>query len=58
MRRDSNGDLIKCSCVDKLTNELTETECSYCLGEGYIWDEHFLEPFQKWFRLLLAFLEV
>lgn len=48
MRRDSNGDLIKCSCVDELTNEpSTETECSYCLGEGYIWDEHFLRTFSE-----------
>lgn len=39
-RRDAEGDLIKCSCVDPVTNEPPrERRCTTCLGEGYQWDE-------------------
>jgi hypothetical protein len=41
-RKDSEGKLIKCACVSKLTDEPDrENECKYCLGEKYIWDERF-----------------
>lgn len=37
-----NDNRIKCECFNALTNEAnSETECKYCLGEGYIWDERF-----------------
>ena len=37
-----DGNRIQCECYDTLTNEAnSETECKYCLGEGYIWDERF-----------------
>ena len=33
---------IKCECYNTLTNESNhESQCDYCLGEGYIWDERF-----------------
>ena len=35
-----DGNRIQCECYNTLTNEAnSETECKYCLGEGYIWDE-------------------
>jgi hypothetical protein len=40
MRRDENNNLTKCECVDELTQEPDlDTECVYCQGEGYYWDE-------------------
>tara|TARA_Y100000310_G_C20641678_1_gene794302 strand:- start:902 stop:1483 length:582 start_codon:yes stop_codon:yes gene_type:complete len=40
MRRDSDNNLTACSCVDSSTGEPdTEAECSFCLGEGFYWDE-------------------
>ncbi|MAH50887.1 hypothetical protein CMI37_34040 [Candidatus Pacearchaeota archaeon] len=41
-RRDSNDKLIKCACVSLLSDEADkESQCNYCLGERYIWDESF-----------------
>jgi hypothetical protein len=43
-RRDSEGHVIKCKCVSGITIEPnTESQCPYCLGEGFIWDEKFEE---------------
>lgn len=43
-RRDSNGDKILCSCVDKVTGEPSrESKCPTCHGEKYIWDEQELQ---------------
>jgi hypothetical protein len=40
MRRDTDGKLTSCTCVDPQTREPdTESSCPYCLGEGYYWDE-------------------
>jgi len=40
MRRDDDNKLIKCVCVDAVTDEAdTEDDCPFCLGEGYYWDE-------------------
>lgn len=39
-RQDSNGDKIRCSCVDPVTDEPTrESLCPTCMGEKYLWDE-------------------
>ncbi len=39
-RRDAEGKLIPCLCVDKVTGEPDrETRCPICLGEGFYWDE-------------------
>jgi hypothetical protein len=43
MRRDENGSLIPCACVDSLTHEPDlDSLCPYCLGEGYVWDEELI----------------
>lgn len=40
MRRDSNGNLTKCPCVDTLTREPDKDRfCPICYGDGWIWDE-------------------
>ena len=37
-----NGEIVKCTCVNTLTDEAnTEGSCGFCLGEGYIWEEKF-----------------
>jgi len=44
MRRDSLGALIPCPCVDPLTHEPDRDHfCAYCHGDGYIWDEEWIE---------------
>lgn len=43
MRRDDDDDLMECSCVSSLTKEPdTESQCPFCLGEGYFWDEEWV----------------
>jgi hypothetical protein len=43
MRKDENGRLIPCACVDSLTHEPDlDSLCPYCLGEGYFWDEELI----------------
>jgi len=40
MRRDSDGGLTACPCVDEVTNEPDKDRfCPICFGEGYMWDE-------------------
>lgn len=40
MRRDSNGKLILCGCVDPITQEPDKDRfCSICYGEAFLWDE-------------------
>jgi hypothetical protein len=40
MRRDTNGLLLSCPCVDLITKEPDKDRyCPICLGEGYYWDE-------------------
>jgi hypothetical protein len=38
MRRNANGFRIACNCLDSMTGHC-EPDCSYCSGEGYLWDE-------------------
>lgn len=43
MRRDSNNLLISCSCKSSLTDEADrDVDCPFCLGEGYYWDEEWI----------------
>jgi hypothetical protein len=47
MRRDDNGDLIPCACVDATTGEPDkDTWCSYCASEGFYWDEQWLDVYK------------
>jgi len=40
MKRDTNGDLLRCSCRDNVTDEPDKDYyCRYCLGMGYFWEE-------------------
>lgn len=39
MRRDSDGYPTKCNCLANQTTVEPDFDCSYCLGEGYLWDE-------------------
>lgn len=40
MRSNPNGDLIKCPCRDKITDEPDKDfYCRSCLGMGFLWDE-------------------
>ena len=40
MRRDTNGDLVRCPCRDNVSDEPDKDYyCRYCLGMGYFWDE-------------------
>ncbi len=40
MRRDSDGYPTKCSCFEASNTTEPDPDCSYCLGEGYLWDEN------------------
>lgn len=40
MRRNSDGDPIRCSCRDAQTDEPSfDGHCRYCKGMGFLWDE-------------------
>jgi hypothetical protein len=39
MRRDADGRPTKCSCFEAANTTEADPDCSYCLGEGYLWDE-------------------
>lgn len=39
MRRDSDGYATRCQCSDGQTTVEPDPDCSYCYGEGYLWDE-------------------
>jgi hypothetical protein len=47
MRRDSSDQLIECPCVDDLTHEPDlDTFCPVCHGEGYLWDESWIDVYK------------
>jgi len=47
-RKDASGNLIRCACVDPSTFEADrDTFCPLCQGEGYIFDEVFMEIYKK-----------
>lgn len=40
MRRDSSGNLIRCTCRNELSDKpSTDSYCRYCHGMGFYWDE-------------------
>ena len=39
MRRDADGYPTKCVCFEVKNTTEPDPDCSYCLGEGYLWDE-------------------
>lgn len=41
MRRNVDGSAIKCTCYSEL-NGAASPGCVYCLGEGFLWDEHWI----------------
>lgn len=46
-RLDANGDVIVCACVSSLYKESDRlSQCPYCLGEGFIWDETFIYGYE------------
>lgn len=52
MRRDVNGDLIQCACVDPKTHEPDkDTPCPYCWGEGFLWDEEWVTWYKVQIRI-------
>jgi len=47
MRRTDTGELIPCPCVDELTKEPDrDTFCPVCGGEGFLWDETWLDVYK------------
>ena len=47
MRSDANGNLIKCPCVDSVTDEPDiDVFCPVCHGEGYLWDESYIDIYK------------
>jgi len=41
MRRDEDGELMRCPCRNKITDEPDrDFFCRYCHGHGYFWDEY------------------
>lgn len=41
INREDNGDLIRCSCRDKVTDEADgDFTCPSCFGVGYLWNEY------------------
>lgn len=40
MRRDADGYATKCVCLEASNTTEPDPDCSYCLGEGYLWDEY------------------
>lgn len=44
MRRNDEEKLIQCECVSELTKEPDiDIRCPYCYGEGYRWDEEWIQ---------------
>ena len=45
MRRDADGRPTYCTCMSGQTTREPDPDCSYCLGEGYLWDENWVWGF-------------
>lgn len=46
MKKDANGDLIRCDCVTLRTDEPDkDTYCPNCLGSKYYWEETFIKSY-------------
>lgn len=47
MRRDTDGDLVSCACVDDNTGEPdVDTFCPHCYGESYYWSEDWIDIYK------------
>lgn len=47
MRRNTSGDLIKCTCRSEITEEPDQDfACRSCRGMGYYWDEKYITYFE------------
>jgi hypothetical protein len=47
MRRDDDGNLTECPCVDSITREPDRDYfCPFCWGEGYYWDEEWIDVYK------------
>lgn len=47
MRKDANGHLVKCDCVDEVTKEPDkDTYCPFCQGDGHYWDENYIDAYK------------
>jgi len=48
MRRDDDGELVPCICVDEVTQEPDrDFPCPYCLGAGNLWDEEVIVGYKS-----------
>jgi hypothetical protein len=47
LRRDSDNKPVACSCRQTLSRS-TDPDCSYCAGEGYLWDEQWCLGFSMY----------
>ena len=45
LRRDSDFKPIACVCFSTQNTTEPDPRCSYCLGEGYLWDENWTITF-------------
>ena len=51
MQRDKLGKLVKCVCVDRVTNEPDKDAfCGICYGEGFLWTETAL----RFYKVILS----
>lgn len=51
MRRDTQGDLVSCECVDPVTKEQDKDFfCPLCHGEGHKWDEKLMDVYKVQIR--------
>ncbi len=48
MRRDSEGRPQLCTCMEGQLTREPDPDCSYCLGEGYLWDENWVYGFDMY----------
>lgn len=49
MRRDTEGRLIPCPCIDPVTKEPDKDRfCPVCFGEGNLWDEVLIKGYRVW----------
>lgn len=47
MRRDDDGNLTECACVDTFTQEASlDFRCSYCYGHKYLFDEELVTGYK------------
>lgn len=50
MRRNEDNSLVACVCHKAASTHEADPDCSYCLGEGYLWDE----SWQKIYKMTIG----